>query len=218
MVSNAQEILGIDTPFYSLDYVGFTEVDFHSATSFMDYDAVVINTRSLALDYGPTCPDTYNGKLCLPVDASFKMKDDFTRTRTQIIEFLKQGKNVFVVMTKNENCYIHTGESSYSGTGKNARNTDFVAEFDVFSFLPIKIKPTFVSGNSVTVVCHSPYSAFFQATKEVTCYEAFFTAPKDTTLLTISNSDKAVSAVFEYEKGKIILLPSFSSSALARNT
>lgn len=209
MASNAQKILGIGTPFYSLDYIGFTDVDFHSATSFMDYDAVVINTRSLALEYGLTCPDTYNGKLCLPVDASFKMKEDFARTRTQIIEFLKQGKNVFVVMTKNEDCYIHTGESSYSGTGKNARKTNFVAEFDVFSFLPIKIKPTFVSGRSVNVVCRSPYSTFFQATKEVMCYEAFFTAPKETTLLTMLNSDKAVSAAFEYEKGKIIILPSF---------
>ena len=215
MASKAQEILGIGTLFYSLDYLGLTDVDFHSATSFMDYDAVVINTRSLALEYGLTCPDTYNGKLCLPVDASFKMKEDFSRTRTQIIEFLKQGKNVFVVMTKNENCYIHTGESSYSGTGKNARKTNYVEEFDVFSFLPIKIKPTFVSGRSVNVVCHSPYSAFFQATREITCYEAFFAAPKEKTLLAMPNSDKAVSAVFEYEKGKIIILPSFCLSVSA---
>lgn len=207
MASGTQEMLGIDTPFYALNYKGFTDVDFHSTTSFMDYDAVVINARSLALDYGLICPDTYNGKLCLSVGDSFKMKEDFARTRAQIIEFLKQGKNVFVIMAKNENCYIHTGESSYSGTGKNARKTNFVAEFDAFSFLPIQIKPTFVSGRSVNVVCRSPYSTFFQATKDVTCYEAYFTAPKEATLLTIHNSDKVVSAVFEYEKGKIILLP-----------
>ena len=34
------------------------------------------------------------------------------------IELLKQGRNVFVLMARNEDCYIHTGESSYSGTGK----------------------------------------------------------------------------------------------------
>lgn len=205
MASDTQEILGIDTPFYALNYKGFTNVDFHSTTSFMDYDAVVISARSLALNYGSY--DTYNGKVCLPVDASFRMKEDFDRTRMQIIELLKQGRNVFVLMARNEDCYIHTGKSSYSGTGKNARKTNYVAEFDAFSFLPVKIKPTMVVGKTFNIVCRTPYASFFQVTAHLSYYAAYFTAPKQSTLLTIPNSDKAVSAVFEYEKGKIILLP-----------
>ncbi len=38
-------------------------------------------------------------------------------------------------------------------------------------------------------------------------YEAYFDAPKGSSLLMISNSDKTVSAVFECYKGKIIILP-----------
>lgn len=208
MTSNTQEFLGLNTRFGSLKYKGFTEVYFRSNVSFLDYDAIVISTRSLATRYGTELyDDSFQGKRKISKDESFVMREEFDRTRTQLIEFLKQGKNVFILLDRNENCYIYSGRTEYSGTGRNARPIYRLEEFDVFSFLPINIKPTMVSGGVFDIVCHAPYSTFFQATNDFTCYEAYFTAPKQSTLLTIPNSDKAVSAVFECEKGKIILLP-----------
>ena len=51
MASNAQEILGVNTQFESLNYKGLTEVEFRSNISFLDYDAVVIDTSFLAGRY-----------------------------------------------------------------------------------------------------------------------------------------------------------------------
>lgn len=202
-----QRILGINTCFDSIDYEGFVNDSFRNPTSFMDYDAIVIDTSYLAHIYGEDYPSTYQGKRMISKDESRRMEEEFLRTKTQIIDFLKQGKNVFVFMATNENCFIYTGRTEYSGTGKNARSTNIVTEFNVFSFLPIAIKPTIVSGEDFNIVCQPPYSKFFHETRDMMYYDAYFEVSKNSALLMIPNSDKAISAVFEYEQGKIIILP-----------
>lgn len=200
MGSNTQNILGINTCFDTIEYDGFTNDYFRSSVSFMDYDAVIIDTSYLSQKYGTDYPHTYEGKRLISNDESRLMVEEFERTKAQIIEFLKQEKNVFVLMATNEKCFIHTGQSEYS-------ITDIVAPFNTFSFLPIDLNPTMVIGEKFNITCKSSYSNFFQATKDMIYYEAYFEAPKKSALLTVPNTDKAISAVFEYEKGKIIILP-----------
>ena len=201
MVAPVQEILGVNTSFQSLKYKGLTEVGFRSNTSFLDYDAIVIDTSNLAARYETDHLDClFQGKRRISKDESFLLREDFTRTKTQIIESLKQGRNIFVLLAKNDNCYVHTG------TGKNPHVIE-LAEFDMFSFLPFSFKPIMVQGESFSIACHAPYLSFFQATQDLSYYEAFFAAPKEATLLTTSNGSQAVSAVFEYGGGKLILLP-----------
>ena len=80
----------------------------------------------------------------------------------------------------------------------------------------LSIKPSYhsrlfpdssVRGEKYDIVCKPPYSSFFQRTRGLFYYDAYFTAPKKSTLLTLPKSDNAISAVFEYEKGKIVVLP-----------
>ena len=207
MSCNDLKILGINTIFNSLNYKGFVKDEFRSNTSFLDYDAVIIDTRSLAMKYERDYPSTYAGKRLIGKDESQLMIEDFARVKIQIIELLKQGKNVFILMSHNENCYVHTGRTEYSGTGKNARGTNIVVEFDTFSFLPVDLKPTLVSGEDFKIACQPPYSTFFNSAKELIYYDAYFDVSAKNSLLKIPNSEKSISAVFEYEKGKVIILP-----------
>ena len=207
MNSNPPSILGVNTFFDSLEYKNFTETEFRSSISFMDYDVVIIDTCNLAHNYQEDFHNTFQGKRLISKDESHLMIDEFARTRTQIIEFLKQGKNIFILIESNENCFIHTGKTEYSGTGKNARGSDIVTEFNTFSFLPIDLNPTMVNGEKFNITCQAPYSTFFQATRDMVYYDAYFEISKESSLLTIPNSNKSISAVFEYEKGKIIILP-----------
>ena len=207
MISKTTNILGINTLFSTINYEGFTHDIFRSTTSFMDFDAILIDTSYLAQNYAEDYPSTFEGKRMISKNESRLMIEEFTRTKTQIVEFLKQGKNVFVLMATNENCFIHTGKTEYSGTGKNARATKIVEEFNTFSFLPIELNPTMVSGEKFNIVCQPPYSTFFQTIKNMMYYDGYFDAPKKSSLLTLHNSNKSISAVFEYEKGKIIILP-----------
>lgn len=208
MTHNEQKILAINTPFDSLQYEGIIRDVFGSTTSFMDYDAIIIDTSRIAHNYEVNYPTTfYNGKRLISKYDSQKIVDDFSRTKKQIAECLNQGKNIFILMATNENCYIHTGETRYSGTGKNARGTDMVTEFNVFSFLPLDLNLTMVNGEKFSISCQPPYATFFQATKDISYYDAYFEAPKKSILLTVPKSDKAISAVFEFGEGKIIILP-----------
>ncbi len=160
MTSNKQEVLGINTKFGALKYKGFTERYFDSVTSFMDYDAVIIDTGYLAHHFDNGYSETYNGKRSLSQNDSFRMKEAFDRTRTQIVELLKQGKTVFILLANNENCYVHTGHQTFSGTGRNTRTMNFVEEFDVFSFLHTPFRPTMANGTKYDIVCQPPYSSF----------------------------------------------------------
>ena len=207
MSSNTQRILGINTFFDSISYKGFVNDSFRSHISFMDFDAVIIDTCCLAHEYEADYPTTYHGKRMISKDDSHRMVEEFSLMKKQIEEVLRQGKNVFILMTTNEPCFVYTGRTEFSGTGKNARASNIVNEFDPFSFLPIKLKPTMVSGENFNICCQAPYASFFQTTKDIISYDAYFEASEKELLLTIPNSNKVIAAVFEYEKGRIIVLP-----------
>lgn len=207
MSETKQKILGINTCFSNFEYDGLISDDFGSRTSFMDYDAVIIDSSYLAELYDEDGQSPFEGRRLLSKNASAEIRRDFQITKKQVAELLKQGKNVFVFIATNKNCYIHTGKIEYSGTGKNARGTDYVEIFNVFSFLPVDIKFTFVNGEKFSIICGQPYSSFFRAVKDYIYYDAYFEANANEILLAIPNTDKAISAVLEYENGKIVLLP-----------
>lgn len=207
MKSKKQRLLGLNTDFRILNYPGLTCKSFSEAVSFLDYDAVIIDTKDLANEYNSGSYEQFEGKQVVPRNQSTKIASDFDRIREQINELLDHGKNVFAIMSHNEKCFVYTGESTISGTGKNAHTTNYVAEFDVFSFLPIEIQPAMLTGESYCIECNPPYSTFFNATKSFLYYETTFDAPQEARLLTTPNRSKAISAVFKIGKGNLVLLP-----------
>lgn len=132
-----KKIVGLNTYFKSLEYENFDEYEFSARISLLDYDAVVINAEYLITCYSTSYDSSYQNKPCLSDYNSAQIVEDFKKIEGQIKELLKQGRNVFVLMGNNDNCYIYTGEKQYSGTGRNARQTNIVREFNAYSFLPI---------------------------------------------------------------------------------
>ena len=202
-----QKIVAMNTAFEEVNYKGLTEVEFNSSISLLDYDAVIINADWL-VHYYELCPSSpFQGQSLFSKTDSHRIVKDYGLIKQQISECLKQGKNVYIMLGKNENCCVYTGDAEYSGTGKNARRTNIVAEFDMYSFLPVKIKPTHVTGEKMEVCNRPPYSVFFKKTLGFQYYNAFFDASPSSSLLKIPDSSKALAAVYEYERGKIIFLP-----------
>lgn len=202
-----QKIIAINTAFEELNYKGLTEVDFTSGVSLLDYDAVLINADWLVYHYDLCSSSPFQGQNLLAQTDSHKIVKDFSLIKQQITECLKQGINIYVMLGKNENCCVYTGDTEYSGTGKNARRTNIVTEFNMYSFLPVKLKPTHVTGEKMELCGKPPYSEFFKRTLSFQYYNAFFDAPPNATLLKIPNGGKALAAVYEHEKGRLIFLP-----------
>ena len=203
-----RKILGLNTEFESLEYDGFHENRFSASISLLDYDVVVIDVDFLAGNCYGTDSSTYQNKTLLSHYASHQIVEDFCIIKEQIVELLKQGRNLFLLMGKNEDCYIYTGEKQFSGTGKNARQTNIVRVFDTYSFLPITIKATHVYGSEVSICCNSPYCDFLKQTANSSQYASYFSCTEQSTALArIKGTDKTIAAVIPYEKGKIICLP-----------
>ena len=201
-----KKIIGLNTKFGSLKYEGFFEGRFRASISLLDYDAVVIDVGCLAESYPKD--ETFRNKPLLSDFCSHQIREDFSVIKEQIIELLKLGRNLFLLMGRNDNCYVYTGEKQYSGTGKNARTTNMVQEFDMYSFLPIGIKATHVSGMEWGICGNSPYRDFFKQTAELSQYESYFRVREQCTpLAKIKGTEKMVAAVIPYEQGKIICLP-----------
>lgn len=203
-----QKILGINTEFESLEYPGFGEVAYKDSIAFFGYDAVIVDSSNIANCYDCGLSNkTYKNKRLLSQDASCEIIEDSKRIKEQLVELLNEGKNVFVLLGHNENCFIYTGETKYNGTGKNAKRTDIVTEFDTYSFLPIDLSITNVCGENFELCCNLPYKNFFIKTNETFQYESYFNTPTGTPLMKAKGSSKIISAVVEYAKGKIIFLP-----------
>ena len=198
-MNNKQTILGINTYFEPLDYSGLNECAISEHISYMDYDAIIIDTENLTGCYKEENNNSYKNKRLLTKASSIEITEDFQAIRQQIIDILKQGKNLFVILGNNKDCYIYTGKKS----GKNAG----IDELNVYSFLPINISTTHIYGEKMDICSSSIFSDFFKKTSNLCHYEAYFIAENILPLINIKNSDKVVSAVCKYENGHIVFLP-----------
>lgn len=185
-------------------------VDFTSDSSLLDADIVVFSPN--VEDY--TADETYQGKSLLTKESSGRIQIDSAHWKKELLIALESGKTVFVVMLGVESLYIHTGQTEYSGTGRNARKTNIVNIFDPYSAVPVpglgdalqrrageRIKTTKDIGL---------LSAYWQEFGEVTYYEAYLEKEIGVPALVTQTGDKMVGGIVRFKdlKGTVILLPS----------
>ncbi len=201
------KILGINTGFEISGCNWLEEDTIDTRSSFLDYDAVVINTEYLSHFYEQAYDKTYDNKRLISMNDSSAIVQDFQSVKEQLIEILKQGKNVFVLVGTNENCVIYTGETQYSGSGKNARQTNIVRYFDTSSFLPFSFQATYLEGNNYQLVGSTVFCEFFKKTEGFFSCCAYFPKENMTPLLVIPNTDNCISAIKKVYNGSVIFLP-----------
>ena len=201
------KVLGINTDFATSGCAWLEEDTIDTRISFLDYDAVIINTNYLSRFYKQAASKTYENKRLLSMSDSSAIVQDFQSVKDQLIELLKQGKNVFVLIGSNEDCVIYTGDTQYSGTGKNARITNIVRDFDTDSFLPINFQATYVAGTNYQILGNTVFNEFFKNTDGFFSYCAYFPKVDMVPLLVVPNTDNCISAMKKVFNGSIILLP-----------
>lgn len=188
--------------------------DFSSQISILDYTSVMISVEGIVYDYLQQ-PGKYDGLQSLnDDDKSAMLVRDMERRKNEVIELLKQGNNVFVILPSEQNIYIRTGEKKYSGTGRNRATTNIVEIFDVLSFLPVRIKLIKASGRNINYVGDSRFEVIKENLMKDFQYRSYISEGEGISLLQIANTTKSVGMVIEYEKGKIILLPEFAEEEL----
>ncbi len=162
---------------------------------FKDYDVDYINS-------------SYRGKILYSEDGTSNLKEDTNHWKDELDILLKDGKTIFVLLKRLEEFYIHTGEKNFSGTGKNARITNIVTNYDNYHFLPsidLSLAPSTgkkikFPGNPIFSVLWKDFSKHFE-------YENYINENIKDPLFTTETGKKAVGSIHKIGKGYLILLP-----------
>lgn len=197
-----KKILGINTHFNISnedEFSFFSQIGFNDKISLYDYDTVIINSN---ISFVASGVKKINGEegLCLASEIIYNYELIFEKLRKQIIDLLKEGKNIYVILNNDEKYYYLDDITKY--------------EFNCFAYLPIDFYYDVLVGKEFIVENKEPYFSFFSKIKNYVSYSNIIRCSYIEKLLTTKNNDKTIGGFCNIEKGKIIFLPNFSYSKL----
>lgn len=187
---------------------------FSSQISLLDYSCAIISVDNIVYEY-VNVPEKFRGLDCINDDnESARLVSDMGRRKNEIIELLKQGNNIFVILPSEQYLFIRTGKKEYSGTGRNRAVTNIVDIFDLLSFLPVDIKTVKATGQNIRYVGDERFNTIKEDILHDLRYYSYLSKGEGKSFLQIANTTKSVGMLIEHLNGKIILLPKFADNGL----
>jgi len=186
---------------------GFSDgfLDFGSDRSLLDADVVLFQPTFAG--YGTDAP--YLGKRRLSDYDAPRAVDHCRRWRQELVEVLRAGKTLVVFLPPMEEVYVHLGQKTVSGTGRNQKVTHIVEQLTNYSALPFDLGTIIPKGGSeIRVVGDlkqlAPYWAAFG---DRSPYKVYLKEPTGTPILTAKAPDAIVGLLVRSGKGTAILMP-----------
>lgn len=185
---------------------GATKASFQGDISVFDFDAVIWDPEETFRRYTETASQ-YQGLPSPSENRSVQMRADSTRRRQEFLEFLEAGRSMVVFVRPPLTCYLDTGKRSYSGTGRNRVTTTHVAEFDLWSALPVdSIAPERASGSRIEVLGDGPISELFKKYKDFLTYSAVLKQAPGSAIARVAGTDRIVGSVQPTKGGGWLVL------------
>jgi len=191
---------GIETDFFLDNQKNFHNLRVFMNNSLLDYDCVVVNATQLIDCYRDDSQKYNINSILLSEEQSERIKTDFYRIKSQLTELLQQGKNIFVLLGDNPGCYVW----------ERHRNGKDIKYFSSYSFLPIDFfQVSDLNGKKFEVVDPS-YGPFFEKFRTDVNYKKNIWYRGVSSILKVNGTERIVSGIIPYEKGRIIFLPYLS--------
>jgi hypothetical protein len=151
----------------------------------------------------------YKGKPSLHESASFQAKERVQHWRRELQAAFNAGKLLIIVMAKPEDVFVQTGQHSTSGTGRNARVTNYVEPLSSYASLPFVLKEVVpATGAGIAPAGDLKYLATLWAEfRENFRFETYFSGELTDVLLKTRSGDRIVGAAIKKGKGAALLLP-----------
>ena len=185
------------------------EISFRSDNSLFDADIVIFTPTFV--EY--TSYESYAGKSLISEGHSPMIFADCAHWRKEIETAVNAGKVVFVMLTKPEEVYYHTGEQSYSGTGRSRVTTNLVALISSYDSLPFHLEGLTPRGGTAISILNDlgPLSIYWNQFSSMSIYEVYFDSKGIMPLLGTKNREKVVGGLIRTANGgAIVLLPPLS--------
>lgn len=189
---------GIETDFSVDQQDHFVNLCVNDNQSLLDYDCVIINATLLIDRYLGNSTD-YKLKTLLSKENSEKIKTDFNRIRSHLVDLLELGKNVYVLLGDNPDCYVYEWKQSQCEP----------VYFSSYSFLPLNFFHTNeLNGKKIKIV-NQQFKIFFEQFKTDINYKREFYWSGVCPILKVGDTERVVSGIVPCKKGRIIFLPYF---------
>src|SRR4051794_23307758 len=97
---------------------------------------------------------------------SARIREDVRRRKGELVELLKLGKALVIVVPPPQRCYLQTGRKEYSGTGRNRHTTNIIEPMDLGTALPFKVATAKAQGSQIEFRGQDPFGTFWRAHSE----------------------------------------------------
>ena len=192
----------------SYEIPGFSGIhqSYDSEKSLLDGDIILF--ESDFSPYGLDSPHTYSGKPVYTKDSSFQLREDTVHWRRELSMALEHGKTVFVIFGKYQECFVHTGQTTTSGTGRNAKTTHHVESYNNYRYLPFDIPPIIPRAGEEIVFKGTPeFATLWKELEDYIRYESYLDGQITYPTFVTKTGAKPVGGVFKVGKGHLVLLP-----------
>lgn len=193
---------------YNIPGTNVEDINIKSKISLLDYDVVIFDP-SIYDFYGYGC-ENYLGKPCLDDYNSFSLKEHIDHWKREILDSIKTGKNVFLMLNKEQEVYVATGEKSFSGTGRNRQTTRHVTNTSNYRMVPGGIKATNAAGSNMMLVGKDNVLApYWSALGTISEYRVLLEGKDIKPIVQTKTGEKVVGAHLRYKNadGNLLLLP-----------
>jgi hypothetical protein len=195
-------IVGLNLPWPNAENVSLT-----SNRSLLDGDIIVIHPVFSSVFFRSS---NYQGKPCYDDSDSFQIRECFSHWRNQITAAYNAGKTIIVMLVEEERFFIATGQTNYSGTGRNARATRLVEEQSNYASIPYNLTnlSNAVGTRFSKAKNLSPIEQYWHRMESSSQYCVTFNIEKGIPLLSTPDGSKTTAA-YVRAKGTLIFVPDF---------
>lgn len=189
---------------YTIPTFEKNRVDFYDGQSLMDADILLVSPDSL-VPRGNWISFTVRDGGCYDVDASTTYRRKIASLKKEIEDHLNAGKNVFILLTKEEEYSLSTGVS----TEKKGQHTWQTGTYSNYNFLPINLGTlTTVFGKHIEFSGNPLLSDFYGKFQGNLEYQIYIENSKGAQVIfTGKDKEKILGAIYKVKKGHLVVLP-----------
>jgi hypothetical protein len=194
--------VGYQFPGGVVDYVPLD-----SEQSLLDADIIVFEPGLALGEYA--VESNYQGKPALYEADSFQTRERVQHWRRELQAAFNAGKLLIIFLSKPDDVFVKTGQQSVSGTGRNARVTNFVTPLSSYAALPFDLKEVVpATGSGITPGGDLRYLAtLWNEFGPRFRFETYFSGGITDVLLKTRSGERIVGGAVRKGKGAAIFLP-----------
>ncbi|QRR03083.1 hypothetical protein [Dyadobacter sandarakinus] len=168
-----------------------------SYTSYSNYDSDSYPSR-----------EEFEGKKLYNKKSSADMLLHSQHWRNELTHFIENGGTVFVILSKQEDFFIYTGTTDFTGTGRNRKAAPHVSPFSNYNFLPFKDLEFKVASGKTIVPSSSSVADLFANFKDYLHFEMYIKGDKlNNPTFTTKNKDRVLGVNIKFGKGLVLFIP-----------